>query len=147
MAIYRWRRIGKPILLILGLILSIWTCVHIQQIPSTIKFFYLMIKIPPPRSDEYSLDEVKQVALLLLEQSEPERRRLIRWYDFYARYGTDCIAAGFKALVLNRFLFDIPEDYPRTKGPPGLDSYGQHFPRTCYGPSGMMMNGSWFSMI
>ena len=124
--IRRSRYLAKRVLLVLVLILLLLLVTHLRLVVSTIQFFYKMGQLPPwpnmiseDAVETYPLNEEKQIARLLLEQTEQDRRRMIAVYQVYIEIlswkpgpGSESSSAS-KLFVLLRLLFDVPEEYPR----------------------------------
>ena len=114
----RLRFLGRIVLLALGLLLLIFVCIHMQFLSSMTRFLYMMGKIPAWTTvdsdtvETYPLDDMEQIACLLLKQSERDRRCMIAVYNAYARIRADHISHSSKLYLLLRLLFDVPEEYP-----------------------------------
>ena len=123
---HRSYRLAKIVLFILCLTCLLLLIVQWRLVVSTVVFFYKMGQLPPPWSEgrnkntaeTYPLNDAKQIAVFLLEQSERDRRRIIAMYQNYIevcswKAGVSALPPASKLYILLRLLYDVPEDYPQ----------------------------------
>jgi hypothetical protein len=110
----KWSRLG---LCMLSVILLVLLIVNLRLIISTAKFFSMMIEISKREGvqidtiQDYPLDELKRVAIFVLEQPTEDRRRMIAMYGAYEQNQSDA-NVKFDLYVLLRLLFEIPVEHP-----------------------------------
>lgn len=122
----RSRHLAKIVLFVLCLICLLLLIVQWRLVSSTVAFLYKMGRLPPLWSEgsnenmveTYPLNDAKQIAVLLLEQSGQDRRRIIVMYQMYIevcswKANASALPSASKLHVLLRLLYDVPEDYPQ----------------------------------
>jgi len=123
---HRSYRLSKIVLFVLCLACLLLLVVQWRLVVPTVVFFYQMKQLPPLWTEggndniveTYPLDDAKQIAVFLLEQSEEDRRRMIAMYQNCIKVrsweaGASALPTASKLYILLRLLYDVPERYPR----------------------------------
>lgn len=120
---------SRMVLLVIASISLFIVCLCVPPIFSTLRVFFLLEKIHPPKgitsvendvmdseTAKEFLNELKEIARYILSQPKKNQEFIVKSYNFYTNFvphSHDYLYRVLKLSLLQRLLFKVPDHYPQ----------------------------------